>query len=61
MEIILLNGCKEKEKIGKTRHVKNNEKSKKDILRGHRDTRYHERILSNANKSYKINFISIST
>ena len=36
----------------KTTHVKNNDKSKKYILRGQRNTRYHERILSNKKKSY---------
>ena len=38
---------KVKESFEKTRHVKNNDKSKKYILRGHRNTRYHEKILSN--------------
>ena len=42
---------KVKENIGKTRHVKNNEKSKKYILRGERNVRYHDRILSNTKKS----------
>ena len=50
-----------KEKYEKTRHVKKNDKSKKYILRGEGNTRYHERILSNNKKSYKINFISNST
>ena len=36
-----------KESFEKTRHVKNNDKSKKYILRGQRNTRYHERIVSN--------------
>ena len=36
-----------KEKYEKTRHVKNNDESKKYIPRGQRNTRYHERILSN--------------
>ena len=36
-----------KEYFEKTRQVKNNDKSKKYILRGQRITRYHERILSN--------------
>ena len=31
----------------KTRQVKNSDKCKKYILRGHRNARYHERILSN--------------
>ena len=42
-----------KEYFEKTRHVKNNDKSKKYILRGQRNARYHERILSNSKKSYK--------
>ena len=45
-----------KESFEKTRHVKNNNKSKKYILHGQRNTRYHEKILSNKKKSY--NFIS---
>ena len=36
-----------KEYFEKTRQVKNNDKSKKYILRGQRNTRYHERILLN--------------
>ena len=35
-----------KEKHEKTKQVKNNDKSKKYILRGQKSTRYHERILS---------------
>ena len=38
---------KVKEKFEKTRNVKNNDKSKKYILRGQRNVRYHEKILSN--------------
>ena len=49
---------KVKESFGKTRQVKNNDKSKKYILRGQRNERYHERILSNKTKSNNINFIS---
>ena len=41
-----------KESFEKTRHVKNNDKSKKYILRGQRNARYHEKILSNKKKSY---------
>ena len=41
-----------KESFEKTRHVKNNDKSKKYILRGQRNTTYQERILSNKKKSY---------
>ena len=38
---------KSKESFEKTRQVKNNDKPKKYILRGQRNTRYHEKILSN--------------
>ena len=38
---------KVKEKFGKTRLVKNNDKSEKYILRGQSNVRYYERILSN--------------
>ena len=41
---------KSKEYFEKTRHIKNNDKSKKYILRGQRNTRYHEKILSNKKK-----------
>ena len=37
---------KVKEYFEKTRQLKNIDKSKKYILRGHRNTRYHEKILS---------------
>ena len=50
-----------KEFFEKTRQVKNNDKSKKYILRGQRNVRYHERILSNKKKSYNFKFISNST
>ena len=36
---------KTKEYSEKTRHVKNNGKSEKYILRGHRNARYHEKLL----------------
>ena len=52
---------KVKEHFEKTRQVKNNDKSKKYILRGEKNVRYHERVLSNIKKSYNINFISNST
>ena len=52
---------KVKEKFEKTRHIKNNNKSKKYILRGERNARYHEKILSNKKKSNNFNFISISS
>ena len=50
-----------KESFEKTRHIKNNDKSKKYILRGERNVRYHDRVLSNKTKSYNFNFISISS
>ena len=43
---------KVKENFEKTRQVKNIDKSKKFILRGQRNVRYHERILSNKKKSH---------
>ena len=45
---------KVKEHFEKTRHIKNNDKSEKYILRGERNTSYHERILSNKKKSYNL-------
>ena len=39
------------EKFEKTRHVKNNDKSKKYILRGERNVRCHDRILATKKKS----------
>ena len=42
---------KVKEKFEKIRHVKNNDKFKKYILRGQRYTKYQDGILSNKNKS----------
>ena len=52
---------KVKEYFEKTRHIKINDKSKKLVLRGQRNVRYHEKILSNTKKSYNLNFISNST
>ena len=49
---------KVKEKFEKTRYVKNNDKSKKYILRGQRNVRYHERILSD--EKYNFIFICLS-
>ena len=43
---------KVKESFEKTRQVKNNNKANKYILRGQRNTRYHEKILSNKKKAY---------
>ena len=45
---------KVKESFEKTRQVKNNDKSKKYILKGHRNTRYHEKTISNKKKSYNL-------
>ena len=41
---------KAKEYFEKTRQVKINDKSKKYMLRAERNTRYHEKILSNKKK-----------
>ena len=41
---------KSKESFEKTRNIKNNDKSKKYILRGQRITHYHEKIISNKKK-----------
>ena len=43
-----------KEYLVKTSQVKNTDKSKKYVLRGQRNTRYHEKILSNKKKSYNL-------
>ena len=50
-----------KEYFEKTRQVKNTNESKKFVLRGQRNARYYEKVLSNKNKSNNINFISNST
>ena len=42
---------KVKEDFEKTRHVTNNDKYKEYILRGQRNARYDERILSNKKES----------
>ena len=47
-----------KESFEKTRQVKINDKSKKIVLRGQRNARYHEKILSNKKKSNNFIFIS---
>ena len=52
---------KVKESFKKTRQVKNSDKSKKYVLRGKRNVRYHDRVLSNKKKTYNFNFISNST
>ena len=43
---------KKNEKIEKTRHNKKHDKPKKYFLRGQKNVRYHDRILSNKKKSY---------
>ena len=40
-----------KEKFEETRYIKNNDRSKKHLLRGERISRYHERILSNTKEN----------
>ena len=45
---------KSKESFEKTRQIKNNDKSKKYNLRGQRNARCYERILSNKKKSYNL-------
>ena len=50
-----------KESFEKNRHVKNNDKSKKYVLRGQRNVRHHETKLLNKNKPYEFNFNSNST
>ena len=52
---------KVKKYFPKTRQVKNNNKFKKYVLRGERNARYHEKILSNKKKSNSFSFISNST
>ena len=46
---------KVKEKFEKTRHVKNNVKSKKYILRGQKNVRYYDKILSIKKKFFICN------
>ena len=47
---------KVKAKFEKTRHVQNNEKSKKKILRGARNVKSNDRILSDKKKFYSFKF-----
>ena len=46
-----------KQYFEKTRQVKNNDNSKKYILRGQRNARYYEKILSNKKKSNNSSFM----
>ena len=43
---------KSKEYFEKTRNIKNNDKSKKFVLREERNARYHEKILSKKNHNF---------
>ena len=43
-----------KEYFEKTKHIKNNDKYKKFVLRGQRNATYYEKILSNKKKSYNL-------
>ena len=45
---------KVKEKFRKTKYVENNDQSKQNILRGQRNVRYCDRIISNKKKSYNL-------
>ena len=45
---------KVKEYFEGTRHIKNIDKSRKYILRGQRNAKYYEKLLSNKNKSYNL-------
>ena len=56
MELILVNGCESWKKIEKTRHDKNNDKSKKHVLRGERNVRFYERNLSQSRERQQENF-----
>ena len=47
---------KVKESFEKTRQVKNNDKSKKYILRGQKNARYYERVLSNKKKPNNLKY-----
>ena len=49
------------EKFEKTRHVKNDDKSKKHILRGQRNVRYQDRFLSNQKICIISPLISVQT
>ena len=42
---------KTEESFEKTRHVKKNDKPKKYNLRGHKNAKYHEKIISSKTKS----------
>ena len=53
---------KVKEFFEKTRHAKNIDKSKKYILRGHRNTRYHERnLISFLKRTISFSFVRART
>ena len=48
--------AKVKEKFEKTRRVENKAKSKKYVLRGERNVRYHDSVPSIKKKSYKFTY-----
>ena len=48
---------KVKAKFEKTRHVNINDKSKKYILRGQRNVRYHDKLVSNKKKSSNLTYL----
>ena len=48
---------KYREKYEKTRNIKNNDKSKKYILKGQRNANYYDRIILKSKENHKINFI----
>ena len=50
MELVIIFGCKSKKYFEKTKQVETNDKPKKYILRGERNVRYHDRILSKKNE-----------
>ena len=45
------------ENYEKTRNIKNNDKPKKYILRGERNQKYYDKVLSKNNKKKKFNYI----
>ena len=54
MGLVLLNGFRSKRKNKKNWNIENKDKLKKITLRGQRNVRYHDRILSNIKKSYTL-------
>ena len=48
-----------KEYLDKTKQIKNNDKSKKHVLRGQRNARYYERLLSDKKKSDNLVYLHV--